>query len=220
MANTFVFDDDQPQPEEGTPAPESQGPEQPEGSEGNNRNFLIAAIVLGGIVLLSLVCMAVYALLIMPGQRASSQATSDANAAAMTSTAVVNEQTQVAAMFTPTAAPTETPVPLPTETLVVVFASPTASAGPTTDPATATVEALQTQLANSQSTATATTSSKAGAAGTASATVGKPRAAGTQQLARTGFADEVGLPGMFVAAILLVAVIMLARRLRQAPQGK
>ncbi|HEY3311621.1 MAG TPA: hypothetical protein VGK00_08285 [Anaerolineales bacterium] len=217
MANSFVFDDDQPQQDDGAPAPDSPNPDQPEGSEGNNRNFLLAAIVLGGIVLLSLICMAAYAFFVLPGQRASGKATSEANAAAMTNTAVVDEQTRVAALFTPTAAPTETPIPLPTETLVVVFASPTAIVGPTTDPVTATVEALQTQLAVSQATAATTTKSNA-AAGTKVA--GTPGTPGTQTLARTGFADEVGLPGMFMAAIVLVAVIMLARRLRQAPQGK
>ena len=133
MANTFIFDDDQPQSDAGAPDPESPEPEKPEGGEGNNRTFLIAAVVLGGIVLLSLVCMAVYALLIMPGQKASAQATSNANAAANTQVAMVQQQTQEAALFTPTLLPTETAVPEPTETLVVVFARPSAVSSPTSD---------------------------------------------------------------------------------------
>jgi hypothetical protein len=116
---------------------------------------------------------------------------------------------------------------------------------PTSDPATATVEALQTQLAVSQSTATAQMEATAGAGtpgsaaalraggtagagtpggtpgtpGTPAATAigGTPAASATSQLAKTGFADEVGLPGLFILSILLVAVILLARRLRQAP---
>ena len=211
MANTFIFDDDQPQADAGTSDPESPSPEKGDGGEGNNRTFLIAAVVLGGIVLLSLVCMAVYALLIMPGQKASAQATSSANAAANTQVALVQMQTQEAALFTPTSPPTETPIPEPSETLVVVFARPTAAASPTADPATATVAALQTQLAVSQATAAVTTSVTTGTPGT-------PGTPGVNQLARTGFADEVGLPGLFIAAILLVVVIMLARRLRQNPQ--
>lgn len=205
MADTFNFNDEQPQPEPGNETPETPAPE---GSEGNNRNFLIAAIVLGGIVLLSLICMAVYALLILPGQKARSQATSAANAAAVTATAMVEAQTQLALSFTATPVPTDTPVPLPTETLVVAFSSPSPSAAPSVDPVTATVEALQTQLAFSQATA----------AGTLAKTTGTPGTPGTQQLAKTGFADEVGLPGMFIAAILVIAIIMLARRLRQTPQ--
>lgn len=227
MANTFVFDDDEPQQTGmGTPEPESTEPEeQPEGGEGNNRTFLIAAIILGGIVLLSLICMAVYALLILPGQRANAKMTEDANAVAYTQTASVDQLTAEAALFTPTLPPTEMATLAPTETPVVVFATDTPSLLPTSDPATATVQALQTQLAISQSTATAqmqaTTSGtpKAAAAlrGAGTGTPGTPGAAATNQLAKTGFADEVGLPGLFILSIILVAIILLARRLRQTP---
>jgi hypothetical protein len=34
---------------------------------------------------------------------------------------------------------------------------------------------------------------------------------------RTGFADQFGLPGLIVLALVLVAVILLARRLRRSP---
>jgi len=204
MANTFVFDDEQPQPEQEAPAPDAPEPEKPEGGDGNNRTFLIAAIILGGIVLLSLICMAVYALVIMPGQKTRAQATSDANAAAGTQMAMEQFLTAEASMFTATIPPTETAIPEPTETLVVVFSSQTPSPAPTTDPATSTVEALQTQLAIAQ----ATTDSK-----TITGTPGTP-----SKLAKTGFADEVGLPGLFIAALLVIVVIMLSRRLRQSPQ--
>jgi hypothetical protein len=36
-------------------------------------------------------------------------------------------------------------------------------------------------------------------------------------LAKTGFAGEFGLPGLIVLAVVLVAVILLARRLRARP---
>jgi len=36
-------------------------------------------------------------------------------------------------------------------------------------------------------------------------------------LAKTGFADEFGLPGLIVLAVVLVMVILLARRLRAKP---
>ncbi len=209
MANTFIFDDDEkPEPDAGVPDSASSEPEK---SEGSNRNFLIAAIVLGGIVLLSLVCMAVYALMIMPGQKASAQATSSANAAASTEMAQMQLLTQEAAMFTATLPPSETPVPEPSETLVVVFASATPSAIPTIDPATATLEAMQTQLAATGPTVTTTPATAK------TATTGTPGKAG--QLAKTGLGDELGLPGLFFAALLVIAVILMARRLRQTPRS-
>jgi hypothetical protein len=238
MANTFVFDDDESQPGMGAPVPESTEPEQPEGGEGNNRTFLIAAIALGGIVLLSLICMAVFALFILPGQKASAQATSEANLAAVALATNVSMETQVAALFTATLAPSETPLPLPTETPVVFIAAPTASAVPTLEPATATFEAMQTKVAENL-----LTSVPAAAAASATSTVssvgrGTPRAAisaadstgtaasqgtsvalGTPRMPATGFADGVGLPGLFVLSIILVAVILLARRLRQSPMA-
>lgn len=253
MANTFVFDDDEPQPDMNAPASDPGDPEQPEGGEGNNRTFLFAAIGLGAIVLLSLICMAVYALLILPGQQVKAKATSDANLAAIALATNVSMETQAAVLFTATMAPSETPAPLPTETLVVVFATPTVIVAPTTEPATATFEAMQTTVANNILTAAATSAgSNALGAGTAAASsgtkvagAGTPAAAGTKaavltgpeataaaqgtqtsvalgtpRMPSTGFADEVGLPGLFVISIILVAVILLARRMRQTPMAR
>jgi hypothetical protein len=227
MANTFIFDDDEPQPDSGAPLPESDEPEQPEGGEGNNRTFLIAAIVLGGIVLLSLICMAVLAVWWLPQQNNVRATQQQANIVAGTGTAAVDLQTQEAALFTPTVLPTETPLPIPTETPVVVFATSTPSPVASSDPATATVLALQTQLAlaqgNTTQTAQALTTGKPGTPGKGTGTPKKAAAVGTQgtpgtnQVPKTGFADEVGLPGLFIISIILVAVILLARRLRQAP---
>jgi type II secretory pathway pseudopilin PulG len=229
MANTFIFDDEEPQSDLGAPAPEPIESEEPEAGEGNNRTFLIAAIILGGIVLLSLICMAVLAVVWLPSQNAMRAATQEANIAASTQAAFVSQQTQQAASNTATLPPTEVPTLAPTETPVVVFATSTASPAPSSDPATATVQALQTQLAAAQvaasQTAEALGTPGAGAAagkgtpgkttGTPGKTTGTPGA--TSQLAKTGFADEVGLPGLFILSIILVAVILLARRLRQAP---
>ena len=57
--------------------------------ESSNRTFLIVAGILGGIVLLSLACLAVYALVILPQQQRAVQA-SEENALA-TQNAQVNE---------------------------------------------------------------------------------------------------------------------------------
>jgi hypothetical protein len=164
--------------------------------ESNNRTFLIAAGILGGIVLLSIACLAGYALVILPQQRAAQQA-SEQNALA-TQNAQVNEAlTATGVAFDLSQTPQATETLLPTETLVV--AQPTATDTPeftfTPDPATLTVAAGYTQLAESTSTVVATTTA----------------------LPTSGIADEFGLPGLVIAALVLVAVIFLARRLRASP---
>jgi len=165
--------------------------------EASNRTFLIAAGILGGIVLLSIACLAVYALVILPQQRAAQQGDESALA---TQNAQVNEAltaTQVAVSLSQTPQATETL--FPTDTPVVAQPSATntsvaaeAGATLTPDPATATVAAGLTQVAASTGTIIPTSTA----------------------LPTSGFADEVGLPGLVIAAMVLVAVIFLARRLR------
>jgi hypothetical protein len=163
--------------------------------ESSNRTFLIAAGILGGIVLLSIACLAGYALVILPQQRAaqtgeqSAQATQNAQInEALTATGVAFDLSQTP-QATETLLPTDTPVVAqPTATNTLEFTL-------TPDPATATVAAGLTQLAASTATIVVTTTA----------------------LPISGFADEVGLPGLVIAAIALVAVIFLARRLRASP---
>ena len=160
----------------------------PPPEESSNRTFLVAAGILGGIVLLSIACLAGYALLILPSQRAGQQQ-------AATAQAVQNQQ--VAQALTATAAalsfPTATPTPLPTQTPVI--AQPTAASTSTPDPATATVAAALTQAAQAQLTHVPTSTA----------------------LPATGIADEYGAPGLVIAGMALIAVIFLARRLRAVP---
>jgi len=219
-------------------------PEPEEG--GSNRTFLIVAGVLGGIMVLAIACLALYALVLAPRQR-STQATQVAQINAQnTQVHMAAEQTALAAKWTatPSATPTAaspfeytvqpgdtldsiarrfgvdlavlralnnmaidaqpqvgkviiipnpglslddiTPVPTP------VLAQPTA-ASPTID-RTGTVAALLTEAAAGKLTIT-------------------PTASG---LPDTGFADNVGVPGLFGLALVLLAVIFLARRLRTA----
>jgi hypothetical protein len=83
---------------------------------------------------------------------------------------------------------------------VVVLATSTAGAvSALSESDQATVQALQTQMALAQG----------GANGTATAV-----AAQATVLPESGFADEVGLPGMVGLAAVLIAVIFLARKLR------
>ena len=157
----------------------------PPPEESSNRTFLMAAGILGGIVLLSIACLAGYALLILPSQRAGQEQ-------AATAQAVQNQQ--VAQALTATAAalsfPTATTTPLPTQTPVI--AQPTAASTSTPDPATATVAAALTQAAQAQLTHLPTSTA----------------------LPATGIADEYGAPGLVIAGMALIAVIFLARRLR------
>lgn len=203
MANTFIFDDDN-QPDTGSPMPDD-GDNQPDDSEGGNRGtFTIVAIVIGGIILISLICMVVLALVYLP-QRAAQQAANNTSiAVTSTQNALLSQQTEEVALATPTLPPTPVLTDTATTTPVVVFATETSVEEITSDPATATVEALQTQLASAQLTVTFQASPTGG-------TKTPP------VLTKTGFADEVGLPGLFIVAAVLLGIILLARRLRENP---
>ncbi len=158
--------------------------------ESSNRTFLIAAGILGFIVLISIACLALYALVIAPGQKRKQEAAVSAQS---------TQNAQIAGALTATfqaqILPTETLTPLPSAT--PVLAQPTETVTPlppTSDPATATVAAALTQAAQAQLTVVPTSTGLPG----------------------TGFADEYGVPGLVILAIVLVAVILLARRLRAA----
>lgn len=163
--------------------------------ESNNRTFLIAAGILGGIVLLSIACLAAYALLILPKQKQTAQA-----AANMTATAAANDDTIHAALTATFQAsiilPTTTPFPTSTPPIAVATNTNTPSV-PTLDPSTATVAAALTQAALAQLTVVNIPTSTA--------------------LPGTGIADEYGAPGLVVMALAFMIVILLARRLRASP---
>jgi LPXTG-motif cell wall-anchored protein len=169
---------------------DSPGPE-----DSGNRTFYIVAGVIGGVMLLSLICLALYALVYAP-QRRNQQATQAAAINAQnTQVAQAAVETGLAARFTAT--PTRTPIP-PTQTAspspTLVIAAPTqVEVTPTID-RTATVSALLTEAASGQETPTATPSS----------------------LPETGFVEDVGIPAMVGLALLLVVIIFMARRLRTA----
>jgi type II secretory pathway pseudopilin PulG len=165
--------------------------------ESSNRTFIMAAAGLGGLLILSMICLAVYALVLAPRQQ-EARAT-QAALIIIQNTEVAQTQTAEAAEDTPTAIPTETNTPLPTATVtltqVVVLPSDTPTPFttlPTLDPLTATAAA--------QLTATA----EGGGAPTATPTA----------LPATGFADEAGIPTLLLFAGLLVVVVFVARGLR------
>lgn len=159
--------------------------------ESSNRTFLIVAGILGGLVLLGLLCVAGYLIFTRSTNQqadatALQQATSQAATiqAGLTQTAVVQAITQTAAV-TNTVPPTNTPV----------IAQATATVKPTENPATATVAAAFTQIALSTQTVIATSTA----------------------LPNTGFTDDIGAPGLMLMAIALVVVIFLVRKLRASP---
>ncbi|UCD99910.1 MAG: hypothetical protein JSV42_04090 [Chloroflexota bacterium] len=165
--------------------------------ESANRTFYIVAGVIGGVMLLSLICLALYALVYQPRQRDQRATQVAAINAQNTQLAQAAVETGLAAKFTAT--PTVTPIPptatasaSPSPTLVV--AQPTdILVSPTID-RTATVSALLTEAAAGRLTATPTASA----------------------LPDTGFVEDVGIPAMVGLALVLVVVIFLARRLRTA----
>ena len=165
--------------------------------ESSNRTFLIAAGVLGGIILLTLcVVVVIYFSAILPQNtaRQTQSAIETQNAGtiddALTATAVAFDLSQTP-QITDTLFPTDTPVVAqPSATNTLEFTL-------TPDPATATVGAGLTQVAASTSMVVLTSTA----------------------LPTSGFADEVGLPGLVIAAMVLVAIIFLARRLRATPTG-
>jgi beta-lactamase regulating signal transducer with metallopeptidase domain len=172
---------------------EEQPPE-----ESSNRNFIIGIGILGGIILLSVACLVGYAFFVLPkqtAQRDTQEATAIAQNVGMNVT-LTAMQHDVNLSQTPPA----TFTPLPTNTPLIPDTSTPTATNSVSDPQTATVAAAQTQAAAAIQTITLLPS------------VTPPPA-----LPQGGIADELGTTGLVVMAIALVAVILLARRLRSAP---
>jgi len=164
--------------------------------ESSNRTFVFAAAAVGGLLVLSMICLGLYALVVAPRQQEARNA--QATQIILDNTKMAGSLTETAAALNPTStrAPTRTPVPTvapPTATAVVVVASPTVQA--TIDPGIATAIAQATLAA-----------AQGGGGGTPTPTA----------LPSTGFADEVGLPGLVLLGVLLVVVVVVSRRLRMS----
>jgi hypothetical protein len=159
--------------------------------ESSNRTFLLVAGILGGLVLLGLLCIGGY-LFFRNSSNQQNQSTIEAQNTQNAATIQAGvTQTFIAQNLTQTAAVTNT-VP-PTSTPVIAEATSTFTA--TANPATVTLGAAFTQIANSTQTIIPTSTA----------------------LPNTGFADDVGAPGLILIAIALVVVIFLVRRLRASP---
>ncbi len=167
--------------------------------DSGNRTFLIVAGILAAIMLLTLVCAAVYGFIVLPRSR-NAQKTEVAQINAQnTAMALGVQQTEEASKITltPTAKPTNLP-PTFTATVTQVLAKPATSTPEviaTMDPRTPTVAWILTQAAIAQQTVVVTS---------------------TPVMPETGFAEDVGLPGLVGLTVVLLVVIFLARRLRSA----
>ncbi|MBL8051022.1 MAG: hypothetical protein JNM46_07355 [Anaerolineales bacterium] len=170
---------------------------------GNNRTFLIAVGILGGLILLSVACIVGIFLFNRNNQTAQQAQADAATQTAAASNNFINQA--LTATFEAQIQPTAT-LP-PTSTPVVNVATATNTPDPN---ATAGVSALD---AGTPAAATATV----GAALTQAAIAQLTIVPTTTALPNTGFIDDYGVPGLFVMALAFVIVILLARRLRAAP---
>lgn len=158
--------------------------------ESNNRTFLLVAGGLGFLVLCGLLVVGAYVLF---NFNAGQNNTATAQALATIQEVTVEAGLTQAAATQQQQAEDVTATVLPTDTPVVAEATITPTETP--NPATATVGAAFTQIAASTETIIPTSTA----------------------LPNTGFADDVGLPGMFALALALIVVIFLVRRLRTTP---
>ena len=204
----------------------------------NNRMFMIALGVLAAVFILAIIGMIVLSTMIMPAQNARRTQTAIAilfgneqtiEAATMTSEsfAVAAELTRIAQDATPTATE-EPPQPTATET-VMAPEEPTPTEQPSQEEAdmtatseaaeafsqTATVEALLTQVAASP-TATDEAETAETTPNAAQLTATALAQQGDEQLPDTGFFDGDNYVVIALAAVGLVAVIIVARKLRSA----
>ena len=168
----------------------------------SNRPFIIGVGILGAIVIFSILAIIAYVILFRPKTATDLQRQAAEIHAQNTAIAFIASQTAELEQkqSTQKAAPSITPV-LPSPTSVLAMPTATSVAGQ--DPAirTATVAAFQTQAA-------ATLMGTTVAEGTV-----LPQLTPTT-LPTAGFMDEVGLPALLGAALGLVILIFLVRKLR------
>ncbi len=171
----------------------------PETPTGGGRPFLAAIIIIVVIVVIAAIALVVVLLNRNPGAsleqaaRINAQNTQIAAAATEQMGNLFLQQTLDAAKLPSlTVAPTLNPQGLVTNTPVLAIPTATRTPTPTKDPASLT---------------------KTAAAATLLASGGTPQVTPTG-LPSTGFADQVGLPGMAIGAVLLLIVILIVRRAR------
>jgi len=223
------------------PEEEELAEEAPEQSQ--NRVFILVALGLGGLFVIGLICIGLYAFIVAPGQK-TAQLTQVAGVNATNTQQFLNAA-GTANPATDTPVPIDTPLPTdtvealvaPSDTPVIAIIGPTATftitntSGPSPTPSRTptrvggaggtAVAAVTTSAAGS---ATPTRIQAGGITATATRTFtptgpggggeGLTRTPTPTALPDTGFADNFGGPGLFIIAIALIAVVFFARQLR------
>jgi len=182
---------------------EEEEPEEPQGT-GQNRTFIIAVAILGGLLVCALAAFGVWALVLNRPQQA--QPPEMEMAAEITQEAVAIETTE--------APPTETSEPAKTEPT----ATPTPVLGPT---ATPKAEAMAAGAEAEGATPTATREPRRSPTPTRTpcpTPTPRVQATSTTYGTSTGELSQTGLSEWLLGgvAVLLVAVIVVARKLRSA----
>lgn len=173
---------------------------QPQGEAQNNKTFIIAVAALGGLLVLAIGAFMLWALVL---NRPSELAEAPAEVATETAMveAIVETDTPE-----PTSAPTDTPKPTPTPLL-----GPTKT--PTPEGLVLADEDATTPIVRRTPTPTSTSMTLAKAEDTRAETgVGSGETPASTELAKTGLGEWV-LVGV---AVVLIATVVLARRLRSA----
>lgn len=192
----------------------SQFEETPEPKKAGNRTFAIIASILGAIILLALVAGAAYAIFILP-EKTVQQADLISKISAENTATVMAATNEALAQ----ALATNTPVPAATEPAIeeattepVSQATDASTGGELTEDMaiTATVSALLTQAAGANPAAVLP------AAETATPVREATIAPAPTALPSTGFADEMGLPGLVGLAFLFITLILITRQIRAA----
>lgn len=184
--------------------PFEEQPEGPPPEESQNRTFVLLALGLGGLFVVGLIFIGVYAFLIAPRIGGASNATRTAIAAA---NAAAAQALTATAGFVP---PSDTPLPQPTAEGALATETPLIPPTATdTQPPTNT-GLPGTPSSTPQPLRTRTpTPSRVGTGGGTGLITPLPTA-----LPTTGFADEVGAPALVLIGLGLIAAIIVARRLR------
>jgi hypothetical protein len=199
-------------------AEEPLEPVGPPPEESQNRVFVLVALGLGGLFIVGLILIALFAFVIGPTRNRARSAAATGTAAgnlalaqALTQTAVAGlsgvggeDKTAEPSATAIGAAMTNTPLIPPTATNTLPPTN-TATPGPSPTVVGAGGSATPQQLRTRTPTPTL-----AGTARSATPT----RLATATALPATGFADDVGVPGLLALGAGLIAVLFIARRLR------
>jgi hypothetical protein len=168
--------------------------EDPVPEESTNRTFVIAAGALGGLLILSMICMGLYLVFLAPQQREDRNAMATEAAFELTQMAIADLATETPLPPTATTQPPE--FDAATNTPVVVI--------PTNTPLITATVLIEFTTAEAQ-----TQAAELGVLSTEVVPTPTPTA-----LPATGFVDDIGLPVLVLLGAGLVIVILIVRRVR------